>query len=102
MAIALRRFAEKSSVTISRAARLLRSPRWPIRTRRSRFKGTPLSEASRPHTRHCASPRGSLLDLCSRAWLVLDVICDLLHGRKPYAGFRLDVRDQPIELHDPR
>src|SRR5438093_13150954 len=33
---------------------------------------------------------------------LFDVIRDLLHRRKPYAGFGLDVRDQPIQLHDPR
>src|SRR6266699_5481679 len=37
----------------------------------------------------------------SRARL-FDVVCDLLHGRKPYVAFGRDVRDQPIELHDPR
>src|SRR6266498_4347869 len=32
----------------------------------------------------------------------LDVVRNLFHGRKPYLALGLDVRDQPIELHDPR
>src|SRR5437667_168440 len=47
MAIASRKFGERYSVTISRAVRSLRSPRWPTPTQRSRFKATPLSEASK-------------------------------------------------------
>src|SRR4030095_13589380 len=33
---------------------------------------------------------------------LFDVVCHLLHRRKPYLAFRLDVGDQPIELHDAR
>jgi len=45
--------------------------------------------------------RNTRVHFSSRARLP-DVVCDLLHGRKPYVAFGLDVRDQPIELHDPR